>query len=93
MWPVFLKTRERAQYKGKAYDLKIFREFLESCDEKREVAGIFSHKEKKNLWALICQSLLLKYRLLSLRKYLQISVLNDKAFSELQGILKFLFLY
>ena len=54
MWPVFLTTREQEEHKGKAYDLKIFSEFLESCDEKREVAGYYSQRAiiKKLLFAV-----------------------------------------
>ena len=54
MWPVFLTTREQEEHKGKAYDLKIFSEFLESCDEKREVAGYYSQRAiiKKFLFAV-----------------------------------------
>ena len=54
MWPVFLTTREQEEHKGKAYDLNIFSEFLESCDEKREVAGYYSQRAiiKKFLFAV-----------------------------------------
>ena len=86
----FLNTkREREQHrKGKAYDLKIFREFLESCDEKREVAGFYSHKKKEFMSPHLSEPFVTAVDCY-LRKYLRISVLNDNGFSEVQGILKF----
>ena len=92
MWPVFLTTREREQHKEKAYDLKIFREFLESCDEKREVAGFYSHEKKNNLWAIIVRAFCQSIDCYLSENIHGFSVLNDKGFSELQGILKVLFL-
>ena len=100
----FSEQQENDNTKKKTlYDLKIFREFLETCDEKREIENI----TPVELRAIIKKFVLAvrkkngdEYEPSSIRAFLQsidrylrknnygFSVLNDKEFHEVQDILK-----
>ena len=100
----FSEQQENDNTKKKTlYDLKIFREFLETCDEKREIENI----TPVELQAIIKKFVLAvrkkngdEYEPSSIRAFLQsidrylrknnygFSVLNDKEFHEVQDILK-----
>ena len=100
----FSEQQENENTKKKTlYDLKIFREFLETCDEKREIENI----TPVELRAIIKKFVLAvrkkngdEYEPSSIRAFLQsidrylrknnygFSVLNDKEFHEVQDILK-----
>ena len=100
----FSEQQENENTKKKTlYDLKIFREFLETCDEKREIENI----PPVELQAIIKKFVLAvrkkngdEYEPSSIRAFLQsidrylrknnygFSVLNDKEFHEVQDILK-----
>ena len=100
----FSEQQENDNTKKKTlYDLKIFREFLETCDEKRELENI----TPVELQAIIKKFVLAvrkkngdEYEPSSIRAFLQsidrylrknnygFSVLNDKEFHEVQDILK-----
>ena len=100
----FSEQQENENTKKKTlYDLKIFREFLETCDEKREIENV----TPVELQAIIKKFVLAvrkkngdEYEPSSIRAFLQsidrylrknnygFSVLNDKEFHEVQDILK-----
>ena len=100
----FTEQQENENTKKKTlYDLKIFREFLETCDEKREIENI----TPVELQAIIKKFVFAvrkkngdEYEPSSIRAFLQsidrylrknnygFSVLNDKEFHEVQDILK-----
>ena len=80
----FSEQQENENTKKKTlYDLKIFRKFLETCDEKREIENltpvelqaiikkfVFAVRQKKRrrVWAVVYQSFSAKYRPLSSKK-------------------------
>ena len=80
----FSKQQENENTKKKMlYDLKIFREFLETCDEEREIENItpaelqaiikkfvlaVRKKKRRQVCALVYQNFSAKYRPLSLKK-------------------------
>ena len=101
----FSKQQENENTEKKTlYGLKIFREFLETCDEKREIENI----TPAELQAIVKKFVLAvrkkkngdEYEPSSIRAFLQsidrclrknnygCSVLNDKEFHEVQDILK-----
>ena len=100
----FPNNKRKRILRKKRYDLKIFREFLETCDEKREIGNI----TPAELQAIIKKFVLAvrkkkngdEYEPSSIRAFLQsierylrknnygYSDLNDKEFHEVQDILK-----